>query len=293
MSIVVTGATGQLGRLTVESLLARGVPAGEIVATGRDTGKLADLADRGVVVRRADFDDPASLPEAFAGATKLLLVSGSEPGRRVPQHTAAIAAAKDAGVRLIAYTSIAHADTSSLALARDHRGTEEVLVGSGVPYVLLRNSWYLENYTGQLPVYLQRGIVGAAGNGRVSAATRADYAEAAAAVLTGEGHENTVHELGGPAFTMTELAAAVSEATGQQVSYTDLPVEQYRQLLAGAGLPEPVAAMLADNDRGVAAGELFVDGGDLEKLLGRPATSLPEALAEALAGAPRAGLRRP
>jgi NAD(P)H dehydrogenase (quinone) len=281
MSIVVTGATGHLGRLTVESLLARGVPAGEIVATGRATGKLADLADRGVVVRRADFDDPASLREAFAGADELLLVSGSEPGRRVPQHTAAITAAKDAGVRLIAYTSIAHADTSTLALARDHRGTEEVLVGSGVPYVLLRNSWYLENYTGQLPAYLQHGIAGAAGDGRVSAATRADYAEAAAVVLTDESHESAVYELGGPTFTMTELAAAVSAATGQQVTYTDLPVERYRQVLAGAGLPEPVAEMVADNDRGVAAGELFVDSGHLEKLLGRPATPLAEALAVA------------
>jgi NAD(P)H dehydrogenase (quinone) len=287
MSIVVTGATGQLGRLAVESLLARGVPAAEIVATGRATGKLADLAERGVVVRRADFDDPASLPEALAGAEKLLLVSGSEPGRRLPQHTAAITAAKDAGVRLIAYTSIAHADTSGLALAEDHRRTEEVLAASGVPYALLRNSWYLENYTGQLLAYLQRGIVGAAGNGRVSAATRADYAEAAAAVLTGEGSGNTVHELGGPAFTMTELAAAVSGATGQQVTYTDLPVEQYRQVLVGAGMPEPVAAMLADNDRGVAAGELFVGSGDLEKLLGRPATSLAQALADALAAARR------
>jgi NAD(P)H dehydrogenase (quinone) len=285
MSIVVTGATGHLGRLAVESLLARGVPAGEVVATGRATERLADLADRGVVVRRADFDDPASLREAFAGAGKLLLVSGSEPGRRVPQHANAISAAADAGVGLVAYTSIAHAGTSGLSLAQDHRGTEEVLVGSGVPYVLLRNSWYLENYTGQLPVYLERGtITGAAGEGRVSAATRADYAEAAAAVLTGEGHENATYELGGPAFTMTELAAAVSAATGRQVTYTDLPVEQYRQVLAGAGLPEPVAAMLAENDRGVAAGELYVDGGDLEKLLGRPATSLAEALAAAQRG---------
>ena len=282
MSIVVTGATGHLGRLTVEALLARGVPAAEIVATGRAIEKIADLAERGVVVRRADLDDPASLREAFAGAEKLLLVSGSEPGRRIPQHANAIAAAEDAGVRLIAYTSIAHADTSSLALAQDHRGTEELLAGSAVPYALLRNSWYLENYTRQLPVYLEHGITGAAGDGRISAATRADYAEAAAAVLTGEDHENAVLELGGPAFTMAELAAAVSAATGQQVTYTDLPVEQYRQVLAGAGLPEPVAAMLADNDRGVAAGELFVDSADLEELLGRPATPLADALAAAL-----------
>jgi NAD(P)H dehydrogenase (quinone) len=284
MSIVVTGATGHLGRLVVEALLNRGVPADQIIATGRRTEVLADLAERGVVVRRADFDDEASLREAFAGAEKLLLVSGSEPGRRIGQHGNAIQAARTAGVRHIAYTSIARADTSSLLLAADHRGTEELLAASGVPHTLLRNAWYYENYTPQLPVYLEHGIVGATGTARLSAAARADYAEAAAAVLTGEGHEGAVYELGGEAFTMAELAEVVSTATGRTVTYTDLPVEQYTQVLVAAGLPEPVAAVFADGDRGAAAGELLVDGSDLEKLIGRAPTSLSDAVAVAVAG---------
>jgi NAD(P)H dehydrogenase (quinone) len=284
MSIVVTGATGHLGRLVVESVLDRGVPAGEIVATGRTVAKLADLAERGVVVRSADYGDPASLRAAFAGVDKLLLVSGSEVGKRVAQHGNVIAAAKDSGARLIAYTSILKADTSSLVLAEEHRATEQALAASGVPYVFLRNSWYIENYTGQLPVYLEHGIAGAAGNGRVSAATRADYAEAAAAVLTGEGHEGAVYELGGPSFSMAELAAAVSAAAGRTVAYTDLPVEQYTAVLVGAGLPEAAAAVFADGDRGVAQGELLTGANDLEKLIGRAPTSLADALAATTRG---------
>jgi NAD(P)H dehydrogenase (quinone) len=281
MSIVVTGATGHLGRLAVESLLARGVPAVDVVATGRRVEQLADLAERGVAVRAADYEDPASLRAAFTGAEKLLLVSGSEVGRRVAQHANAIETARDAGVGLIAYTSILRADTSSLLLAEEHLATEKALAGSGVPHVLLRNGWYIENYTGQLPVYLEHGIAGAAGNGRVSAATRADYADAAAAVLAGEGHEGAVYELGGRSFTMAELAEAVSAVAGRPVAYTDLPVEQYTAVLVGAGLPEPVAAVFADGDRGVAEGELFTDSDDLEKLIGRAPTSLADALVAA------------
>ena len=283
MSIVVTGATGHLGRLVVEALLDRGVPGGQMVATGRRTEPLADLAERGVVVRRADFDDPASLREAFTGAERLLLVSGSEPGRRIEQHGNAIDAAKAAGVRHIAYTSIVRADTSSLLLAADHRGTEELLAASGVPHTLLRNAWYFENYTPQLPVYLEHGIVGSVGAARISAAARADYAEAAAAVLTGEGHEGAIYELGGASFTMAELAEVVSTATGRTVTYTDLPVEQYAQVLVAAGLPEPVAAVFADGDRGAAAGELLVDGSDLEKLIERTPTPLADVVTAAAA----------
>jgi NAD(P)H dehydrogenase (quinone) len=283
MSIVVTGATGHLGRLVVEALLDRGVPGGQIVATGRRTETLADLAERGVVVRRADFDDPASLREAFTGAERLLLVSGSEPGRRIEQHGNAIEAAKAAGLRHIAYTSIVRADTSSLLLAADHRGTEELLAASGVPHTLLRNAWYFENYTTRLPVYLEHGIVGSVGTARISAAARADYAEAAAAVLTGEGHEGAIYELGGASFTMAELAEVVSTATGRTVTYTDLPVEQYAQVLVAAGLPEPVAAVFADGDRGAAAGELLVDGSDLEKLIERTPTPLADVVTAAAA----------
>ncbi|SDL55715.1 NAD(P)H dehydrogenase (quinone) [Geodermatophilus siccatus] len=282
MSIVVTGATGHLGRLAVEALLERGVPAAHVVATGRRTGTLADLADRGVVVRTADYDDEASLEEALAGADRLLLVSGSEVGQRVRQHRNAVAAARAAGVGFIAYTSIAHADTSTLLLAEEHRATEQLLAEAGVPHALLRNSWYTENYTAQLPVYLEHGIAGAAGDGAVSAATRADYAAAAAAVVATDGHAGAVYELGGAPFTMTELAQVVSAATGRTVTYTDLPVEQYQQVLVAAGLPEPVAAVVADGDRGVAAGELLVEGDDLARLLGRAPASLADAVAAAV-----------
>jgi NAD(P)H dehydrogenase (quinone) len=278
MSIVVTGATGHLGRLAVEALLARGVPADQIVATGRRTEVLADLADRGVTVRRADYSDPESLRAAFAGAEKLLLVSGSEMGQRVPQHRNAITAAKEAGVRLIAYTSVTRADSSSLGVAGEHEATEQLLAESGIPHVVLRNGWYTENYTGQLDTYLANGIVGSAGEGRISAATRADYAEAAAVVVAEDGHAGAVYELGGPAFTMSELAATVSAVTGTDVAYTDVPVEQFAAILEGAGLPAPVAGMFAEIDRSVAAGDLFVEGDDLEKLIGRPPTSLEEAV---------------
>ena len=285
MSIVVTGATGHLGRLTVEALLARGVPADRIVATGRRTEVLADLADRGVTVRRADYSDPDTLRTAFAGAEQLLLVSGSEIGQRLPQHRNAIAAAKDAGVRLIAYTSLTRADTSSLPIAGEHSGTEQALAESGIPHVVLRNGWYTENYTDQLATYLEHGIVGSAGSGRVSAATRADYAEAATAVLTEDGHQGAVYELGGEAFTMAELAAAVSAATGQHVAYTDVPVEEYARVLVGAGLPEPVAAAYADMDRAIADGALLVEGDDLATLIGRAPTPLSEAVGAAVAAA--------
>ncbi|MDG4793595.1 SDR family oxidoreductase [Micromonospora sp. WMMD1082] len=278
MSIVVTGATGHLGRLIVTSLLERGVPAAEIVALGRDTGRLADLAGRGVTVRQADYDDPDSLRAALAGAEKLMFVSGSEVGRRVAQHRNVVAAAGEAGVGLIVYTSIAKADTSSLILATEHRATEQEIVASGLPYVFLRNSWYLENYLPQLPAYLEHGVVGAAGDGRISAATRADFAEAAAAVLTGDGHTNQVYELGGDSFTLAELAAEVARQSGREVGYTDLPVAAYVEVLVGAGLPQGYAEVLADGDRGAADGELHVASDDLTKLIGRAPATLAEAI---------------
>ena len=282
MTIAVTGASGHLGRLAVESLLSRGVPAQDIVATARSLDSLADLAAAGVQVRHADYDVPSTLDAAFAGVDRLLLVSGSEVGKRPGQHANAIAAAKAAEVQLIAYTSIPRADTSSLLLAEEHLATEQELAASGLPYVLLRNSWYLENYTGQLQTYLAHGLAGSAGSGRVSAASRRDYAEAAATVLVEDGHAGAVYELGGDAFTMTELAKAVTTGTGQTVTYTDLPVEQFEQVLLGAGLPAAMAHILADADRGLAQGELYVEGNDLEKLIGRRPETLAEAISQAL-----------
>jgi NAD(P)H dehydrogenase (quinone) len=285
MSVVVTGATGHLGRLTVEALLRRGVPASEVIATGRDVTGIKDLAERGVVVRRADFADQDSLAAAFTGADRLLLISASIPvEERVANHRRAIDAALAAGVSLVAYTSTLQADTAATIIGATHRATEEYLRERRVPSVLLRNGWYLENYTAQLPGILQTGaVIGAAAQGRVSAAARADYAEAAAVALTTASHGGAVYELGGDeAFTLAELAAAISTAAGKPITYTDLSAQELARVLAGVGLPADLADVLADADLGLSRGELFTDSGDLGRLIGRPTTSLADAVAEAL-----------
>ncbi len=282
MTILVTGASGQLGRLVVDDLLARGVAAADIVATARNTDSLADLAALGVMVRRADYTDPASLRVALEGVDSLLLVSSSEIGQRAVQHANVVDAAVAARVSLIAYTSIANAPTSTLSLAAEHLETEKAIEASGLPSVILRNGWYLENYTGQLPTYLEYGVAGAAGDGQVSAATRADFAAAAAAVLSTEGHEGKAFDLGGAPFTLSDLAAEVSRQSGKTVTYTNLPEADYAALLVGAGLPEVYAEMYADSDRGIARGDLLVEGNDLEQLIGRTPTTLAEAIAVAL-----------
>ncbi|MFJ3762103.1 SDR family oxidoreductase [Streptomyces sp. NPDC090080] len=287
MPIVVTGATGQLGRLTVEALLRRGMPAADIIATGRDIARIKDLADRGVTVRRADFADGDGLAEAFAGADRLLLISASVPvGERFANHRRVIDAAAAAGVSQVVYTSTTHADTATTVIGATHGETERYLRDRGIPNVLLRNGWYLENYLGQLPQILHNGaVVGAAGEGRISAASRADYAEAAAVVLTTEGHTGAVYELGGDeSFTLTELAAAISAAAGRKVSYADLPVNDLAQALAAAGLPAELASVLADADRGMSGGEMYTDSGHLRHLIGRPPVTLAGALAAALEG---------
>lgn len=285
MSLIVTGATGSLGRLAVEQLLALGVPAREIVATGRDAERLTDLSKLGVEVRAADYDQPASLDAAFEGAQRILLVSAGVPGpQRVQQHHNAIAAARAAGAGLVAYTSIVNADTSTLRMAEDHQATEALLRESGVPFTLLRNSWYIENYTAQLANHLEYGVVhGSAGEGRVSAATRADFAAAAAAVLTTDGHGNHTYELGGDeGFTLAEYAAEITAQSGREVRYADLPEREYASALAGHGVPQGFADVLADADRGLSRGELFTDSGDLRRLLKRRTTTLSEAVAAAL-----------
>lgn len=281
-TFAVTGATGHLGRLAVTSLLDRGVPAADLVAVVRDAGRAADLAARGVQVRVADYGDRGALEAALTGVDRLLFVSGSEAGRREEQHRNVVEAARATGVRRIVYTSIARADTNSTPLAVEHRLTEAMLRDSGIDTVLLRNSWYVENYTAQLPQYRATGaIVGAAGEGRVAGAPRADYAEAAAAALLADAPGSATYELGGPSFSMPELAAVLGEATGTDLAYRDLPAAEFRAGLLAAGLDEGTADFVLALELATAAGELDVAPTDLERLLGRPATDLRTAVSAA------------
>jgi NAD(P)H dehydrogenase (quinone) len=282
MTIAVTGSTGQLGRLVIDKLKAR-VPAGEIIALARDPAKAADL---GVAVRAADYARPETLPPAVAGVDTLLLISSDAIGQRLVQHGAVIDAAKAAGVKRIAYTSILRADASPLVLADEHKATEALIKASGLTYALLRNGWYTENYTDSLAGAVAAGaLIGASGEGRISAATREDYAEAAAAVIATPDAENRVYELAGDvAFTRAELAAEVSRQTGKTIRYNDLPEAEYARILESFGLPAPLAAILAQSDTGAAQGGLFDDGRQLSSLIGRPTTPLSVAVAAALAG---------
>ncbi|WP_239333750.1 SDR family oxidoreductase [Frankia sp. CiP3] len=281
--ITVTGATGHLGRLVIEELLERGVPADDVVAAVRGPEKAADLAARGVQVREADYTRPETLATALAGTDRLLLISSNEVGQRAAQHRNIVDAAVAAGVGRIAYTSILNADTTGLALATEHKATESIIRGSGLPFVFLRNGWYIENYTDNLAPALEHGVLlGAAGDGRIAGATRADFAAAAAAVLLGAGQAGAVYELGGDEpFTMTELAAEVSRQSGRTVVYQNLPAQEYTKALVDVGVPEAFASLLADSDLGIGRGELTTDSGDLRRLLGRPTTSLADAVAVA------------
>ncbi|MDC0710445.1 SDR family oxidoreductase [Stigmatella sp. ncwal1] len=281
--ILVTGATGKLGRLVVEGLLKQ-IPAQQLAIAVRNPEKASDFAARGVQVRRADYSQPDTLQSAFAGVEKVLLISSNEVGQRLEQHRAAVAAAKKAGVRLLAYTSILHADTSGLALAAEHKGTEELIRASGIPFVFLRNGWYTENYTENLAPALAHGaIVGSSGEGRIAVATRADYAAAAVAVLTRPGHENKIYELGGDTpLTLTELATEVARQTGKAIVYKNLPPDQYKGVLTQAGVPGPFAGVLVDSDLGAARGELNDTSGELRRLIGRPTTPLADAVAAVL-----------
>ncbi|OYT89497.1 MAG: NAD(P)-dependent oxidoreductase [Burkholderiales bacterium PBB6] len=282
--IAITGATGQLGRLVIHALLKR-VPAHTIIAAVRTPAKAQDLAALGVQVRQADYTRPDTLDTAFHGATKVLLVSSSEVGQRVPQHQAVIEAAARAKVQLLAYTSLLRASTSPLGLAAEHVATEALLAASAVPHVLLRNGWYTENYLASVAPALAHGaLIGSAGTGRIASATRADYAEAAAAVLTAEAPQaGLVHELAGDtSYTLAEFAAELSSQSGRAVVYQDLPQAAYQGALQQAGLPEGFAALLADSDVGAAQGGLFDDSHTLSRLIGRATTPLSVAMAQAL-----------
>ncbi|MBM7278274.1 SDR family oxidoreductase [Gordonia rubripertincta] len=286
MTIAVTGATGQLGGLVIGELLARGVPAADIVAIVRDEAKADDLASKGVQIRVASYDDPEAVRRALDGVDKLLLISGSEVGRRVPQHTNVIEAAEAGGVGLIAYTSLLNAATSGLGLAPEHVATEKRLTESSIPAVFLRNGWYWENYLQAIGQAAATGaLFGAAGEGKVAGAARADYAAAAAAVLTADADQGgKIYELGGDErITYADLAKIIGEAAGKTVEYRDLPEAEYAKVLADNGIPEQFAAVLAGSDAGIARGELDTTSGDLQALIGRSSTPVAEIVRVAIA----------
>ncbi len=280
MKIGVTGATGQLGRLVVESLKSK-VSAETIVALVRNPEKAADL---GIEARTFDYTQAENLVASLKGIDKLLLISGNEVGQRLPQHLAVIDAAKQAGVKQLFYTSILHADSSPLGLATEHLATEVAIKESGLTYTILRNGWYTENYTGSAKGAVGAGaFIGNAGDGKIASAARVDYAEAVAVVLAGEGHEGKTYELAGDeAYTLTELAAEISKQSGKTIPYNNLTEAEYAGILKSFGLPDGLAEMLANSDTGASKGGLFDDSKVLSELIGRPTTSLAKVVADAL-----------
>ncbi|MCG3101636.1 SDR family oxidoreductase [Enterobacter sp. DRP3] len=277
--IAITGATGQLGQLVIEHLL-KTVPASQIVAIVRNPAKAGALSQQGIVVRQADYTDQAAFTTALNGVDRLLLISSSEVGQRATQHQNVINAAKGAGVKFIAYTSLLHADKSPLGLHVEHIATEKALAESGVPYALLRNGWYTENYLASAPPALEHGVfIGAAGEGKIASATREDYAAAAATVISQDGHAGKVYELAGDnAWTLSELAAELSKQSGKNVAYQNLSEADFAAALKGVGLPAGLADMLADSDVGASKGGLFDDSHTLSQLIGRPTTPLAESI---------------
>ena len=282
--ITIAGASGQLGHLVIDELL-KTVPARQIIALARDTKKAADLTVRGVQVRAADYDRPETLGPALAGTEQLLLISASEVGKRAPQHRAVIAAAKQAGVKHLVYTSLLHAEASPLPLKVEHWDTEQMIAASGMAATILRNGWYTENYLARVAPALQYGVLmGSASEGRIASAARADYAAAAAAVLTRPEAQGKVYELAGDtAYTLTEFAAAIAASSGKAVAYKDLPEADFRAALIGAQLPEWLATLLAESDVGASKGGLFDGSQQLSRLIGRPTTPWPTMVKQAVA----------
>lgn len=277
--IAITGATGQLGQHVIENLL-KTVPASQIVAIVRNPAKATALSQQGITVRQADYRDESAFTQALQGVDKLLLISSSEVGQRAAQHRNVINAAKAAKVKFIAYTSLLHADRSPLGLHVEHVETEKMLADSGIAYALLRNGWYTENYLASVPPALEHGVfIGAAGEGRIASATRADYAAAAAQVISTKGHAGNVYELAGDeSWTLSQLAAELSKQSGKQVVYQNLSEADFAAALKGAGLPAGLADMLADSDTGASKGGLLDDSHTLSKLIGRPTTPLAESI---------------
>lgn len=281
----ITAATGQLGRLALTGLLDRGVAPADLTAVVRDRAKAQPLEDAGVQVRVADFEDPEALGEALAGSEQLLLISSSSfvPGQRAAHHRNAIDAAAAAGVRRIVYTSLLRADSNTMPFGEDHRITEQLLRGSGIPAVILRNGWYVENFTDQLDTYRAGGaVLGAAGAARIAPVPRADLAAAAVTALLDSTVEAAVHELAGTSVTFPELATVLGDATGAELPYRNVPLEEYHAGLLAAGLDEDVAGFVTALEAGMASGDLDSGSTDLERLLGRPATDLHTAVTSAV-----------
>ncbi|WP_311244973.1 SDR family oxidoreductase [Microbacterium sp. WCS2018Hpa-23] len=277
MTILVTGATGNLGRLVIASLLERGADPQSIIAGARDVTRAENL---GVRAARLDYTDPSSIAAALDGVDSVLLISGSEVGQRVAQHEAVIDAAKDAGVTKFVYTSAPKATTSDLVLAPEHKATEDLIQASGLPSVILRNNWYTENYAADLARAAETGVLAAGvGDGRVASASRKDFADAAAAVLLEDGHIGQVYELGGDvAWNYDDLAAAIAEISGREVTYQPLTADDQRAGLLAAGLDEGTAGFVVALDSGIRSGALADTDGTLARLIGRPTTPLIDGL---------------
>ena len=280
MTILVTAANGQLGSLVIDALLERGADPADLVATARDTTRIEQLGARGIRTAQLDYDRPETIAAALDGVDTVLLISGSVPGNRVAGHQNVIDAAKAAGITKLVYTSAPKATTADFALAPDHKATEEAIAASGVPAVLLRNNWYIENYAPDVSRAASTGIIAASvGDGRVAGATRADFAEAAAVVLLEDGHAGQVYELGGDtAFGYDELAAAASVVLGREVAYQRLTADEHVAALEGAGLDAGLARFVAGLDEAIGRGVLADADGTLSRLIGRPTTSLVDGL---------------
>lgn len=282
--ILVTGATGHLGRLVLDELLQH-LPANQLAAGARSPERLADLQAMGVDIRPLNYNEPETLEIVLKGVETLLLISSSEIGQRATQHQNVIHAAEKAGVKRLVYTSLLHADTSPLGLAEEHRHTEALLKESSLDWVILRNGWYTENYLSSLPAALEHHVlIGCAGDGRIASATRQDYACAAASVLLkAAAHKGKTYELGGDtSYSLTEYAAEITRLSGQEVQYHNLSESEFRDALIQAGLPEGFATLLANSDTGASQGALFDDSLNLSQLIKRPTTPLAQALQQAL-----------
>ncbi|PSL40957.1 NAD(P)H dehydrogenase (quinone) [Planomicrobium soli] len=279
MKLLVTGATGKLGTKIIETLL-QNVPAEQIAVSVRNLEKAEEMRFKGIEVRHGDFDHPETLNAAFAGIDRLLIISADGDNEtRIRQHTDAVAAAERAGVKFIAYTSLGNASNSQIFLAPPHQATEAAILKTGIPYSFLRNNWYLEN---EIPS-IQGALAGApwvtsAGNGKVGWALQQDYAEAAAAIIAGEGHENTIYELSGKPLTQEELAAALEEVAGKEIPVLQVQDAEYADIMKQAGVPDFVVPMLVEIQRGIRNNALAIESDDFEKILGRPATPVEEGL---------------